>query len=321
MGVDSGVVRTGPQQLGHRGDGTGRTLRRLRGVLLVAGALAAGWAAARPSVVVSIHPYYDLLLQLAGDHAEVVRVLPPGASPHTFDPTPRDVTRIARADLVIMNGGLDLWLRDLVDASGTRAPVVEVIALPAVRAALEAAFPDLVAVGAGDAVIGFNAHVWLDPLVVRAALPELAEALARVDPANAEAYRARAQALDAELSALHAELSETLAPISGAAFVPFHDAWPYFAARYGLDLVVEIEPFPGREPSPAYVREALALIQASGAAAIFSETQLSRRPAEVVAAEAGVALFELDPIGGMPGRERYQDLLRFNAAVLLEGLR
>jgi zinc transport system substrate-binding protein len=283
--------------------------------------LALGYAAARPNVIVSIHPLFDLVRQIAGDDADVVRVLAPGASPHTFDPTPRDVARIASADLIVMNGGLDLWLRNLVEASGARAVVVELIALHDVRDALAGGFPDLVAVDAGGAVVGFNAHVWLDPLVMAAAVPDLARALADVDPAAAERYRARAAALVADLEALHDELAAALAPLAGAPFVPFHDAWPYFAARYGLDLIVEIEPFPGREPSPAYLRTALALIRGSGARVIFSEAQLERRPAEVVAAEAGVALAELDPLGGLPGRERYQELLRWNAAVLLESLR
>lgn len=283
--------------------------------------LALGSTAARPNVVVSIHPLFDIVRQIAGDDAVVVRVLAPGASPHTFDPTPRDVARIAAADLIVMNGALDLWLRNLVEASGARADVVELIAFDGVRAALADGFPDLVARDAAGAVFGFNPHVWLDPLVMAAAVPDLARALADVDPASADRYLARAAVLVADLSALHAELATALAPLAGAPFVPFHDAWPYFAARYGLDLIVEIEPFPGREPSPAYLRMALALIRGSGAQVIFSEAQLERRPAEVVAAEAGVALAEIDPLGGLPGRETYQELLRWNAAVLLENLR
>jgi len=294
-----------------------------RGLLTacLAVALLAGAVSARPNVVVSIHPLYDLVRQIAGDDAEVVRVLAPGASPHTFDPTPRDVSRIVAADLVIMNGALDLWLRDLVEASGADAPVLELIGLQPVLTVLREGFPDLVTADAGGAVYGFNPHVWLDPRVMAAAVPELAHALADVDPAAADGYLARAEALAADLEALHQELAERLAPLAGAAFVPFHDAWPYFAARYGLDLVVEIEPFPGREPSPAYLRMALGLIRDSGARVIFGEAQLERRPAEVVAAEAGVALAVLDPLGGLEGRERYQELLRWNADVLLESLR
>ena len=280
-----------------------------------------GLALARPSVVVSIHPLFDIVREVAGDHADVVRVLPPGASPHTFDPTPRDVGRIVAADLVVFNGALDLWLRELVEASGSRASLVEVIADERVQAVLRDTFPDLVAVDAGGAVVGFNPHVWLDPLVMREAATLIAEALAAVAPAHADDFFANADRLREALLALDAELRATLAPVQGAAFVPFHDAWPYFAARYGLDLVVEIEPFPGREPSPAYLRYALDKIRDSGANAVFSEIQLNRRPAEVVADEAGVVLFELDPLGGLGGRERYAELLRANAAVILEALR
>jgi len=290
-------------------------------VLLAAFALLAGAAHARPSVVVSIHPLFDIVRDIAGEHADVVRVLPPGASPHTFDPTPRDVGRIARADLVVFNGALDLWLRELVEASGSRAPLVEVIADARVQEILRETFPDLVAVDAGGAVVGFNPHVWLDPLVMREVATLVAEALAAVAPAHADDFAAAAERVRGELLELDAELRETLKSVAGAAFVPFHDAWPYFAARYGLDLIVEIEPFPGREPSPAYLRYALDLIRGSGAKAVFSEVQLNRRPAEVVADEAGVALFELDPLGGLDGRDSYVELLRANAAVILQGLR
>ena len=145
--------------------------------------LALGSAAARPNVVVSIHPLFDIVRQIAGDDAVVVRVLAPGASPHTFDPTPRDVARIAAADLIVMNGALDLWLRNLVEASGARGNVVELIAFDGVRAALAEGFPELAAFDVAGAVFGFNAHVWLDPLVMAAAVPDLARALAAVDPA------------------------------------------------------------------------------------------------------------------------------------------
>lgn len=299
---------------------TGSRLHPVRWALALAVLLGAGAVAARPSVVVSIHPVFDLVRQVAGPDADVVRILPVGASPHVFDPTPRDVARLARADLAVTVGGLDLWLRDLLDAAGGRAARLELMSLEAVQERLRADFPEL-APAAGAGVIAWNTHVWLDPRTMAAALPDLAEALATVDPAHAEGYRARAAALAEELAALDAELAARLAPLAGVPFVPFHDAWPYFAARYGLDLVVEIEPFPGREPSPAYLAMALRLIRDSGARAVFSEPQLNRRSAEVVAAEAGVALFELDPLGGVPGRDGYAELMRWNAEALLEGLR
>lgn len=311
----------------RKGPRSARLLARVQARLLApalcvfAALSGAATAQSRPSVVVSIHPLYDLVRQIAGEDADVARLLPVGASAHTFDPTPRDVIRVAQADLIVLNGGLDIWLHDLVAASGSRARVVEVISLAAVVEVLKESFPDLVTADAAGAALGFNPHVLPDPVAAAAAVPALVSALSDIDPANADAYAARGEALIADLQALHEELSEILAPVAGAAFVPFHDAWRYFAARYGLDLIVEIEPFPGREPSPAYLREALGLVRASGATAIFTEPQLSRRPAEVVAEEAGVSLFEIDPKGGFPGRETYQDLMRYNARTVAEALR
>ncbi len=300
----------------------GRAARRGAGGLsawLIPVALLLGSARAElPRVVVTIHPLFALVQEVAGDEAEVTRLLPPGVSPHTYDPSPGDLKRIAQADLLVMNGGLDLWAKKLLDASGGRAASLELTELPAVKELVEKEFPESVALDAAGRIVSMNPHLWLTPTVMAAAMPALGEALAAAAPAGADHFRQRAAEVQARLLRLDAELSEMLAPIAGSSFVPFHDAWPYFASRYGLDLIVEIEPYPGREPSPAYLKDALGLIQSSGAMAIFSESQLNRRPAEVLAAEAGVRLFELDPLGGVAGRQGYADLLLWNAGVLLE---
>ncbi|ADI13991.1 metal ABC transporter substrate-binding protein [Truepera radiovictrix] len=273
----------------------------------------------RPVVVASMHPHYDLIRQITAGEAEVVRLLPIGASPHTFDPTPRDVARVGAADLVIFNGGVDAWLHNLVAASGTDAPLLELMAVLDLDAAAEGARPrDR---GVGDDHRGVNPHVWLDPVLMAQAVPHFVDALAAVDPAREALYRANGEALVADLEALHAELTEILAPVAGAPFVPFHDAWPYFTARYGLEQVVVIEPAPGREPTPSYLAEALALIEASGARAIFNEVQLPARPAEVLAEQAGVALYTLDPEGGgTSDEETYQAFMRDNARTIAEAL-
>lgn len=312
------------------------TLACLACLVLAALLSAAAWA--KPLVVVSIHPYYDLARQIAGEAAEVTRLLPLGASPHTFEPAPSHARQVARADLLIMNGGVgvDEWLSRLVEASGTSAPLLVIMDQLELDAILEEghehdhAEPGAATAQQIDAEAGagrdpaphyVNPHVWLDVRVALGAASAIEAALSEVDPQNADTYRANAERLRAELEALDAELLELLAPVRGAAFVPFHNAWPYFARRYGLDLVVEIEPFPGREPSPAYLRDALRLIAASDARALFSERQLSQRPAQVVAEMAGLPLYVLDPEGGgTSDSETYQDLMRYNARTILEAL-
>ena len=284
--------------------------------------VVAGCAFAQPTVITSIEPYYDLVRQIAGDDASVVRLLPPGVSPHTFDPTPKDVAQVAGADLVVLNGGLDEWLVGMVEASGTKAAVLEAVA-EITFGPLEGDEHEEDTQGESGAHghAGVNPHIWLDPTLMAEFVPVIVSHLSDLDPEHADAYQERGAALVDNLTALDKELSDTLAGVEGAPFVPFHDAWPYFARRYGLDLVVEIEPAPGREPSTRYIAEALEMIRESGAKAVFSERQLPPRPAEVVAENAGVALVTLDPLGGGNETETYQAMMRSNARAIADALK
>lgn len=293
-----------------------RTVSYLLAVLLATCATAAA-AAAPLRVVVSLAPYADIVQRIGGEHLSVTTLLPPGASPHAFDPTPSQAAGLARADLIVMNGGLDSWLDRLVAATSPNAAVIRVLDhldLPDVPG-------EAGAHNADHGNEGANPHVWLDPLLMIQAAQAVADELVVIDPANAKDYDASLARLEGELRSLDAEIATTLAPVRDAPFVPFHDAWPYFARRYGLDLVLTLEPFPGREPSPKYVAEAVATVRAVGAKAVFGERQLNPRSAEVVAESAGVKLVTLDPIGGAPGPTTYAELLRFNAAAILAALR
>lgn len=333
-------MRLCSQQLRIRPGVARRAARALPAALLPLLALLAV-AHAQPRLVASIAPYREPLERIAGDRAVVDVLLPPGASPEAFEPTPRDVARLQDADLVVLNGGLDDWTLALLGALGGEVRVfVALEALPADaflldghdRGARDADHADGQADDpAGDAadaraagdvdLADVNPHVWLDPVRMRTIVAAIGATLAEIEPEDAAAIAERTDAYLDELRVLDAELTRVLAPVAGAAFVPFHDAWPYFADRYGLDLVLEVEPFPGREPSARALREAIGAIDASGARAVFTEVQLDDRPARVLADEAGVALGVLDPLGGTEGRRSYAELLRYNAAAVAEALR
>ncbi len=294
-------------------------------LLLLGGFVPGG--AQELSVAVSLQPHFDLVRQLAGGRATVTRILPLGRSPHTFEPTPQDVVAIAEADVVILNGGLDEWLLDLVDASGTDASVLELLSVlpfePITGEEHEhAGEPGGEAPGeeGHDHEAGVNPHVWTDPRLMAAAVPLFAEALAAADPEGAAIYEANAAALVQDLRDLDADLAELLSPVQDAPFIPYHDAWPYFVRRYGLNQVAVIEPAPGREPSPSYLAGVLKTVADTGARAMFTDVQLPPRPAEVVAEEAGVPLYTLDPEGGGFGDESYGALMRRNAQTIAAGL-
>ncbi len=291
--------------------------------LVLALLLGTGGVAAAPlRVTVSIAPYANVVERIGGEHVTVSTLLPSGASPHAFDPTPSQAAALAKSDLIVMNGGLDAWLDRLVEAAAPDVPLVvilgSIVFVPQEgdehgEAAEEAAHDHYLSTS--------NPHVWLDPTLMIEAARVIADELAALDPTNAPAYAVGLARLEADLLALDAEISAVLAPVKGTPFVPFHDAWPYFAEHYGLDLVLTLEPFPGREPSAKYIAEAVATVRRVGAKAVFGERQLNSRSAEVVAESARVKVAVLDPIGGAPGPVTYEELLRFNALAILAALR
>jgi zinc transport system substrate-binding protein len=261
---------------------------------------------ARPTVVATLHPYANLIEQIVGNRMNVVQLLPSGASPHTFDPTPSQAASIAGASLIVMNGGVDDWARRLVTAAAAGTPLVVVTERLHYQPIQ------------GSDGVGTNPHIWLDPSLMASTVPLLVVALVSVDPQDAATFRTNGATLVRSLTSLDEALRQELAPLHGAPFVPFHDAWPYFARHFGLDLVASIEPTPGREPSPRTIAEAVATIRRVHAKAVFDERQLNPRPAQVVAEAANVPLVTLDPLGNTG--QSYQELMRANVKAIAKAL-
>jgi zinc transport system substrate-binding protein len=272
-----------------------------------------------PHVAISIFPLYDLGRRIAGDRLAVDLMLPPGMFDHEFEPRPKDFARIAQARLVVLVGfGLDEWGRKLA-AAATEGRVVELapgadpLTVPAGVVTLRP--DDEEAPGARDP------HFWLDPLRAESACAVLADEFSRLDPGGKAGFHARASEVRGSLGRLHAEIERRTRALSRRRIATFHGSWRYFAERYGLTVAAVVEPLPGREPTPAYVRDVVRIVRDTGVAALFSEPQLSRRPADVIAEESGVPVFELDALGGLRGRESYEALLRHDVDVLEKALR
>jgi len=269
----------------------------------------------KPRVVATIFPLADIVRQLGGEAVEVVTLLPSGASPHTFEPTPAQMRQIAGAALVVRIGaGLDDWSLKLL-ASIRPAP-------PVVTASEGLSLLD--ADAADPHGHGADPHVWLDPLLVRDQLvPRLTAALTQLAPDREEMLRQAAARYQAALSQTDAEVTQTLAAISQRKFIAFHSAWRYFARRYRLEQVAVVEESPGKEPSARAMARLVDVARRDGVRAILVEPQYSPRVATQVASDIQGTVATVDPLGSAEtaGRNTYLDLMRFNAKAFAEALR
>ena len=292
-------------------------------LLLVVATLVGVAAAAEPlPIVTTIQPLGLVVRELGGERVVVSVLVPPGASPHTFEPQPSDVRSLVAARLVVeVGGGLDGWVHPLLAAASARPERLTLLDLPGLDP-LPAAPGAHVDAGPQDPAHRLDPHAWLDPIRVRDVLvPALAAKLAALDPAGRADYEASRDRFVARLTALDAEIRNAFAG-HGRDFLAFHGAWRYFAKRYGLQEIGVIEEAPGEEPTP---RELGALAQRARAAnlpAILIEPQLSPRIAEMLAHDLGVAIVTVDPNGDPtdPARATYEGLMTWNASAFARAL-
>ncbi|MGK7346738.1 MAG: metal ABC transporter substrate-binding protein [Candidatus Nitrospinota bacterium M3_3B_026] len=265
-------------------------------------------------VTATIHPIADIARRVGGGAVSVHTLLKPGQGPHTYEPTPGDMRAIEKSDMVVVTGfGLEEWLDNLLEPHGKPGRVV---------VDLSEAAPDPIKSAThfhGNGQV--NPHYWLDPIIMARAAERVGDAMAAKLPAEAENIHRRAAKLAERIRALDEQIRAALGkPGLAKSFVAFHNAWEYFAARYGLEQAGVIETAPGREPSARHMIELIEKIKESGARAVLTEPRFPPRLAETLAREAGVRVVEVDPIGGVPGREGYIELMRYNAGQFVKAL-
>jgi|MudIll2142460700_1097286.scaffolds.fasta_scaffold01892_7 zinc transport system substrate-binding protein len=283
----------------------------------------------KPKVAVSIFPLYDLTKRVAGDRLNVMLVLPAGKSEHGYDPTPQEIARLDGAKLSIAVGlDMDGWLESIMKSAriarvfriGEKLPTMPIEVEPIGEEEAPHA-------GSGDHEEhddehhhekqgAPDPHVWLDPQLMQTGVDLIAEQLALIDPAGKDTYAKNATAVKASLKQLDAKIAERSKAWTKRTIVTFHGSMAYFAKRYDIRIAAVVEPLAGKEPTAAYIAEVLAAIKHGNAAALFSEPQLDKGPGEMIAKEAGIKLGELDPVGGLKGRETYEALLTWNTDQL-----
>lgn len=268
------------------------------------------------TVVATIFPLADFVKNVAGDKVDIVTLLRPGDSPHTYEPSSRDMKAVTRARLLVINGaGLDFWVEKLKSAASDNLAVVD--------ASLVLEQEGLLLSGdehedEADDHGGTNPHYWLDPVLAQKQVEAIASALAEADPDNGDFYLDNAAACVGELESMDEEIRETTGDFSSREFIAFHASWTYFANRYDLVEAAVIQEAPGKEPSVAYIKGVVDLAKSLKVKAIFAEPQFSTDAAEAIASDSGAKVLLLDPLGGpgLKGRDSYIALMRYNVAQM-----
>ncbi len=168
-----------------------------------------------------------------------------------------------------------------------------------------------------------NPHVWVSISLMMREVENLAAGMAQVDPAHAETYKANATAYLLRLDALKQELHQQIDPLPNRAIVTFHEAFPYFAREFNLDIVAVVEREPDSQPSAAELAATVELIRSKNVHAIFVEPQYPAETAATLARETQVPVYTLDPAasGELNDPDAYIRIMRQNGRTLYEALR
>ena len=266
----------------------------------------------RIKVVASFYPVYEFVKEIGGNKVDVTSLIPIGVEPHDFEPTIQQIQNAQTADLVVYNGaGLEKWI-DKINAK--------------FKVEASQGLNLLMSNDTGNSGT-YDLHVWLDPILAEMEVENIRDALVKIDPANAQYYKANADRFIGKLNDLDYRIKTELATCNKKDFIAFHNAFTYFANRYGLNQhSVHQGLTPEGEVLPQRLQGVIELARDLGLHIVYSEDLVDPRSSEVIAQEIpnGKVLI-LSPIEGINSEEQragigYLDKMNENVENLKIGL-
>lgn len=254
-------------------------------------------------VYTSIYPLYDFTSKIGGDKLEVRNMVPTGGEPHEWEPSPRDLAELSKADVFIYCGsGIEPWLEKTLPSIDKNKVVVvnagqniELLQLNGEDAHGEAHEHQQNA--------NVDPHIWVDPLNAMVMADHILTGLVQADEKNKAYYQANAENFKNKLLALHKEYEQAFASVQGREFVVSHAAFGYLAHRYGLTQVAIRGLSPEVEPSPNDMAAIVKLAREKGIKYIFTESLVSSKVSEALASEVAAQTLVLNPLGGLTKEE------------------
>jgi zinc transport system substrate-binding protein len=245
----------------------------------------------RLGVVVTILPQVEFAENVGGDRVKVTVMVPPGASPHTYEPKPAQLKALAEATLYAKVGsGVEfelVWMEKLL-ATNKEMLVVDCSKGVVLR--------EMVAEDEHEDEHrdGMDPHIWMSPANARIMVQNICDGLAEADPANRRYYEQNRDVYLGQLAEIDREIRDGLAAVKNRRFMVYHPAFGYFAREYNLTMIpLEIE---GKEPTAAGLTQLIEQAKAHDIRVIFAEPQFDPKSAEVIAEAIGGEVVLIDPL-------------------------
>ncbi|MCG3118489.1 MAG: Manganese-binding lipoprotein MntA [bacterium] len=275
-------------------------------------------------VVTSLPDLKSIAEFVGGEKVEVFAIATGFQNPHFVDPKPSYILKLSKADL-FATVGLDLetgWVPPLlnsarnakilkggagyVDAS-TNVPLLQV--------------PSSVNRGEGDIHIYGNPHYWLDPVNGKIIAQNIYEALRRVAPGDQAYFQANLNKFNEQIDAKTKEWIAKMLPFKGTKIMAYHNEWPYFEQRFGLQIVDFLEPKPGIPPTPSQLAKVITEMKRDNIKIVINSPYFAAQSADLVARNVGGTVITLaTSVGADPGIKTYFDLFDYNIAKMVEAL-
>ena len=277
------------------------------------------YAADKLNVVATTTALADIANEVAQDKIHAYAIASPKQNIHHYAPTPKDVLKVKKADVLIHEGlDLEAWRQPLLDAAGnTRFLGEGQSSIDVSRGIPLLEIPTSLSRAGGDIHAFGNPHYISDPENAKMIATNIAEGLARIAPENADFFMRNAKAFNQRLDGKIKNWKERLARFKGAPVVVYHRSWSYFAEEFSLVIVGEVEPKPGIPPTAKHLAEIIQLIRDEKVKVIIKEPFEETRTPQKISDETGAQVVTLSQSVGEPKEAKdYISLMEQNITSL-----
>lgn len=285
-------------------------------------------------IVTTFYPMYEFTKHIVNDEAQVDLLIPSTVEPHDWDPSPKDVANIQRADLFVYNSpSMETWVTSIEKSLGDKRP--QMVKASKGIDLMEGEAHDHHHEGdhehgddhnhEGDHEHGLDPHVWLSPVLAQKEVENITKVIIEKDPKHEDVYKKNSQKYIEQLKKLDQQYRTTLKDVPKKELITQHAAFGYLAKEYGLKQVPIAGLSPEQEPSPAKLAELKKFAKQHDVNVIFFEELASPKVAKTLASEIGSKTEVLHTLEGLSKEEQekgldYITVMKENLTILKEAL-